>query len=49
MLLDDFTTLVIPVFFLPFFLNAKSPILAIGFFEKTPELTKDPKWPTFTK
>ena len=42
-----FTTLAIRVFSLPFFLDAKSPIFAVGFFEKPPELTKDPKWPTF--
>ena len=46
---QDFTILVIRVFFLPFVLNAKSPIFTIGFFEKPPELTKDPKWPTFAK
>ena len=45
----DFTTLAIRDFFLPFFLNAKSPIFAAGFIEKAPELTKDPKWPTFAK
>ena len=39
-----FTTLAL-VFSLPFFFNAKSPIFAIVFFEKPPELTTDPKWP----
>ena len=42
--------LAIRVFSLPFFLNAKSPIFAAGFFEEPPELTKDckdPKWPPF--
>ena len=35
--------------FFPFFLNAKSPIFAVGFFEKPPELTKDTKWPTIVR
>ena len=42
--------LAIRVFSLLFFLNAKSPIFAAGFFEEPPELTKDckdPKWPPF--
>ena len=39
---QHFTTLAIRVFSLPFFLNAKSPIFAVGFFEEPPELTKDP-------
>ena len=33
-------------FSLPFFFIAKSPIFAVSFIEKPPELTKDPKWPT---
>ena len=46
MLLDEnSTTLAIHVFSLPFFLNAKSLIFAIGFYEKPPELTEDTKWP----
>ena len=32
-----------PRLFSPF-LNASSPIFAVGFFEKPPQLTKDPKW-----
>ena len=44
---QQFITLAIHVFSLPFFLNAKSPIFAVGFFEKSPELTKDPKRPLF--
>ena len=41
--------LAIRVFSLPFFLNAKSPIFAVGFFEKPHELTKDLKRPPFAK
>ena len=39
---QHFTTLAIRVFSLPFFLNAKSPIFAVGFFEEHPERNKDP-------
>ena len=46
---QHFTTLAIHVFSLSFFLNAKSPIFAFGFFEKPPELTKDLKWSLFAK
>ena len=37
----------ITFFCLPFFLNAKSPVFTVGFFEKPAERTKDPKWPAF--
>ena len=42
-----FTTLAISIFYLPFFINTKSSIFDVGFFGKTPELTKDSKWPPF--
>ena len=49
-LVTFFCALLDIVFFsLPFFLNAKSQIFAVGFFEKSPELTKDLKWPPFAK
>ena len=35
--------------FSPFLSQTKSPIFAVGFLGKPPELTKDPKWPTFAK
>ena len=44
---QDFATLTILVSSL--FLNAKYPIFTFDFFEKNPELTKDPKWPPFAK
>ena len=46
---QGFTTLTIQVFSLPFFLNVKSPIFAVSFFEKSPELIIDPKGHLFTK
>ena len=35
--------------FFSLFLNAKPPIFAVDFFEKPPELIKDPKWPPIAK
>ena len=48
MLLDyKFYYLIHSYFSSRFFLNAESPIFSDGFFEKPPELTKDPKWRSF--
>ena len=41
--MTSFYILAIRVLSLPFFLYAKSPNFAFGFFGNPPELTKDPK------